>query len=163
LQTVRVTVDMPEPEAEAELAVRVVQPERPYSNVRNLRETLRACKGYIWWADPHFAKKGLEPLDDEADVTKITEIRILSGPAQATDAAKDYKRVQAEMKELGIAVEWRIVQTADRTWHDRFIVTRGKALNVPPLNTIYKGDYSEFARTDRPPFESWWNTGKPLS
>jgi len=163
LQTVRVTTEMPPPEVEAEVAVRIVQPERPYSNVRNLREVLRSCKDYIWWAEPHFGKKGFESLADEADVTKITEIRILSGPAQAGDAAKDYKRFQAEMKTLGITVEWRIVQTADRAWHDRFIVTRDKTWNVPPLNTIYKGDYSEFTRTQRPPFEDWWAKGAPLA
>jgi hypothetical protein len=31
------------------------------------------------------------------------------------------------------------------------------------LNTIYKGDYSEFARTQRPPFEDWWAKGAPLA
>jgi hypothetical protein len=51
---------MAAPEEEAEVVVRIVHPERPYSNVRNLREVLRACKDYIWWADPHFAKKGFE-------------------------------------------------------------------------------------------------------
>jgi hypothetical protein len=95
---------------------------------------------------PHFAKKGFEALTDEADATKISEIRILSGPAQAGDATKDYKRFQGEMKALGIRVEWRIVQTADRDWHDRFIVSRDAAWNVPPLNTIYKGDSASSLR-----------------
>jgi len=43
------------------------------------------------------------------------------------------------------------------------MVTRDKAWNVPPLNTIYKGDYSEFSRTQRPPFEDWWAKGAPLT
>jgi hypothetical protein len=163
LQTVRVTTEMPQLGAEADVPVRIVQPERAFSNVRNLREVLRACTDYIWWADPHFAKKGFESLTDEADATKISNILILSGPAQAADAVKDYKRFQSEMQGLGITVEWRIVQTADRDWHDRFIVTKDKAWNVPPLNTIYKGDYSEFARTQRPPYVEWWKKGTPLS
>jgi hypothetical protein len=67
------------------------------------------------------------------------------------------------MKALGIRVEWRIVQTADRDWHDRFIVSRDAAWNVRPLNTIYKGDYSEFGQTQRPPFEEWCKKGVPLA
>lgn len=146
-----------------EVSVRIVQPERPYTNIRNLREIIRSGKDYVWWADPHFGKKGFEPLADEADASKIKEIRILSGPAQSADATKDYTRFQAEMKALGINVEWRIVQTADRTWHDRYIISRDAAWNVPPINTIYKNDYSEFSRTDRPPFEDWWKKGTPLT
>jgi hypothetical protein len=163
LQTVRVMAAMPNVEDEPDVPIRIVQPERPYSNVRNLREVLRACRTYIWWTDPHFAKKGFESLTDEADATKIREIRILSGPQHASQAIKDYERFRTEMNSLGIAVEWRIVQTADRDWHDRFIVTPGKAWNVPPLNTIYKGDYSEFARTQPPPFANWWAKGTPLA
>jgi hypothetical protein len=112
---------------------------------------------------PALRQEGVRILTDEADATSISEIRILSGPVQAGDAANDYKRFRAEMKTLGITAEWRIVQTAERTWHDRFIVTRDKAWNVPPLNTIYKGDYSEFTRTQRPPFEDWWVKGAPLA
>ena len=47
-------------------------------------------------------------------------------------------------------------------FHDRFIVTRGKAWNVPPINTLYKDDYSEITATNAPPFESWWQKGKPI-
>jgi hypothetical protein len=165
-QTVRLVEAVPDSQDETDApqpSVRIVQPERPYSNVRNLREVLRACKDYIWWADPHFGKKGLEALTDEADATKIKEIRILSGPAQATDATSDYKRFRSEMNALGITVEWRVVQTGDRDWHDRFIVSRSTAWNTPPLNTIYKGDYSEFSQTQRPPFEEWWRKGAALN
>ena len=37
-------------------------------------------------------------------------------------------------------------------WHDRFILGRSQAWNVPPVNTLFKGDYSEASKTPtRPP------------
>ena len=57
------------------------------------------------------------------------------------------------MRHRGIGVEWRVLQISDIDWHDRFILGRNEAWNVPPVNTLYKGDYSELTRTQRPPFE----------
>lgn len=161
LQTVRTLAPVPEEQA---ASLRVVEPERPYSNVLALRETLRACDDYIWWAEVHLDRKVLEPLSYEADGARITEIRLLSGPANANDDTnKDLKRFTAEMKHLGIAIEWRIVPRKELVWHDRYILGRNQAWNVPPVNTLHKGDYSELSRTRRPPFESWWKKGVPLA
>ena len=153
---------MPEAE-EAEPALRVIERDRPYSNVVALRRTLRACSDHIWWVDAHFSRKGLEPLTDEADATRIREIHILSGSAQVgADTGSDFKRFQNEMATLGIVAEWRVIERPDQEFHDRFIVTNGKAWNVPPINTLYKGDYSEITATTAPPFQAWWAKGKPL-
>lgn len=162
-QTVRITAPLPDGEEEFAPVVRVVEPDRPYSNVRHLREILRRCDGYIWWAEPHFSRKGLEPLSDEADGERITEIRILSGPAAVNEKAeKDWKRFHAEMAALGIIAEWRVMP-APLDWHDRFVLSRKEAWNVPPVNTLYKGDYSQASRTpSRPPFERWWADGTAL-
>lgn len=100
----------------------------------------------------------------EADGARIAEIRLLSGPTNANeDVHKDLKRFTAEMRHLGVAVEWRIVPKHDLDWHDRFILGRDRAWNVPPVNTLYKGDYAELARTRRPPFETWWSKGVALA
>jgi hypothetical protein len=163
LQTVRVTTETPQMDDEAsEPTLRVIQPERPYQNVRHLREVLRACRDYIWWAEPNFTKKMLEPLQDEADGTKVKQIRILSGPTESEKEVNDFKRFKAEMKTLGITVEWRTVEKKDRAWHDRYIVTRDKAWNVPPTNTLFKNDYSEISQTTKPPFQEWWKKGKAV-
>jgi hypothetical protein len=164
MQTVRITAPLPDGGQAFAPVVRVVEPDRPYSNVRHLREILRQCDGYIWWAEPHFGRKGLEPLVDEAEGERITDIRILSGPAQVNERAEnDWKRFHAEMAALGITAEWRVVPQP-LPWHDRFIVSRKQTWNVPPINTLYKGDYSEASRTTvRPPFEKWWADGVPLA
>lgn len=161
MQTVRVTAPvLDEASEEPPPTLRIVERDRPYSNVRHLRETLRRCRDHIYWVDAHFSRKGLEPLVDEADATLINVINILSGPAQVgEDALKDFKRFKTEMANLGVTAEWRVVQREDQEFHDRFIVTKGAAWNVPPINTLYKGDYSEITETVRPPFERWWAKG----
>lgn len=165
-QTVRLVEPLPDADEQPEekpTAIRIVEPDRPYSNRRHLREVLREGRDFIWWADMHFEKRGLEPLADEADASKVKEIRVLMVNRPKPSDVADYKAFVDEMAKLGIAAELRVVPAPDRDWHDRFIITRGKAWNVPPLNTIFKGDYSQFTRADMPPFEAWWDKGTPLA
>jgi hypothetical protein len=165
-QTVRLVEILPDADEQARgisPSVRIVEPDRPYSNRRHLREVLRECRDFIWWADMHFEKRGLEPLADEADAAKVQEIRVLMVNRPKPGDLADYTSFVAEMAKLGITAEFRVVAAPDRDWHDRFIVTKGKAWNVPPLNTIFKGDYSEFTLTQPPPFETWWAKGTPLA
>lgn len=42
--------------------------------------------------------------------------------------------------------------------HDRWILSKDMTVNVPPIDTIFKGQYSEMKKTNnRPPFEDWWS------
>jgi hypothetical protein len=161
-QTVRLVEPLPDSEDNDDApqpSIRIVEPDRPYSNIRHLRETIRSCRDYIWWADPHFEKRGFEPLMDEADASRIKSIRILSGTRPSSGDLKDYNAFKTEMAAIGITVEYSVVAPPDREWHDRFIVSRHAAWNVPPLGAVTKGSYSEFTKTATPPFESWWKKG----
>jgi hypothetical protein len=159
-QTVRSVTVSEEREAPA---VRVIEPHRPYSNLQQLRETLRACNDFIVWIEPHFPRKGLEPLAEEADSTRIKRVRILSGKANADErTVADYHRFQTQMKHRGIRAEWRILDPPPT--HDRYIITKDAAWNVPPVNTLYKGDFSEIIKTTtKPPFEMWWKKAAELA
>jgi hypothetical protein len=164
LQTVRITIPIPD-EGGPEPTVRVIDPERPYSNIRHLREVLRACRDFIWWTEPHFAPKLLEALANEADSEKISEIRILTGTESRERVLKkgveDFQRFRSEMKALGINAHWRVGSKRDK--HDRFLLERARTWNMPPINTLMKGDYSEISETpNRPPFEDWWSEGTDL-
>lgn len=164
LQTVRTTIPLPD-EGGPDPVVRVVDPDRPYSNVRHIREVLRSCRDFIWWTEPHFAPKILEPLSDEADAERISEIRILTGGESRLKLLKrgqdDFKRFQEEMNSLGITATWRLGAKHGR--HDRFILERSRTWNLPPINTLLKGDYSEISETpNRPPFDEWWSAAEPL-
>lgn len=164
-KTVRLTVPTPDEESDEPVLVRIVAPERPFSNRRHLRETLRECTGYIWWADPHFDKAGLEPLVDEVDGDSVKEIRILTGSIPTpSEVANHYKPFEMEMANVGVEVEVRVVAGPDRDWHDRYIVGKNVVWNAPPIKTVMKGSYSEFKKTDaKPPFDEWWLKGAPIS
>lgn len=128
-QTVRILAPVPDQVA---AVVRVIEPERPYSNVVALREILRSCEGYIHWAEPHLPWKVLEPLSYEADSSTISDIKLLSSETSDNERTRsDFGRFAQEMSFRGIAAEWRVIEKKKMKWHDRFIVGRRQAWNVP--------------------------------
>lgn len=150
---------------EIEVSTKFLAPETPYSNVRNLREILRNSTGFVHWFDKHFSLRGLEPLHDEADGTKINEIKILSGITSGRVNERlrdDFIRFRDEMKTRQIDAELRIVCNKDilNDIHDRWIISKNSVFNIPPIDTIFQGQYSEMKKTDnRPPFAEWWSYG----
>jgi len=149
-------------EAERRATPTTFEPATPYSNVLRLRNILRQCSGYVWWLDKHFSRKGLEPLAETVESPTIRQIRILSSEVNVTsEARKDFARFAREMASKGITAEWRVAPLTDV--HDRYIVSEHTCFNIPPINTIYQGGYSEaFTTTVRPPFEHWWQSASPL-
>jgi len=123
---------------------------------------LREARSYVWWVDMHFAARALEELVEGVDRSRVKEIRILSGPDNVNHRAKrDFQRLRAEMEGVGLRVAWRVVR--ERVTHDRYIITEGKVYNVPPVNSLFQGSYSEILLTPNvPPFETWWARGVPL-
>ena len=144
------------PVADPPPSAHVIRPEQPFSNVLNLRHVLRSCVDYIWWADLHFAHRALEEIYEALDPANVHQVRILSGPANVNDrATRDFKRFREEMQLRGVNAEWRV---SERFAHDRFILGRGQCYNVPPINSLLQGSYSEILETpNRPPFEHWWD------
>lgn len=163
-QTVRVAIEPPEETTDFEPVVRVIEKDRPFSNVLHLRQMLRSCEDYIWWAEPHLPRKALESLVLEADRAKITEIRLVSSPREVDEATlKDWKRFRSEMDALGIEAEWRVAKPGTLGLHDRYIIGRRQVWNLPPVNSLHKGDYAEAFKTpNRPPFGDWWDAATPL-
>ncbi|MFC1976797.1 hypothetical protein ACFLWS_00800 [Chloroflexota bacterium] len=133
----------------------VVRPEEPYSNVLKLRQLLRGSEEYLWWIDPHFPPRGLEELMFSLDPSLVRDVRILSGPDHVDLRAKrDFSRFREELGNKGIDTEWKILKGFT---HDRFIMSKNRCYNVPPLNSLLKGQYSEISLTsNEPPFMQWW-------
>jgi hypothetical protein len=147
-----------------ELVTRFLTPELAYSNLRNLWEVLRNCKNYIHWFDKHFSPKGIESLIDEADGTKINEIKILTGIGSTNleKLRRDFIRFESEIKLRHINSEIRVIFDKNllNDIHDRWIISQNDCYNVPPVNSIYMGQYSEIVKTsNRPPFNDWWDKG----
>lgn len=136
----------------------VISPRTPMSNIVRLRQVLRSMAGVVWWAEPHLSRRILEDLIEELDFTRVTEVRLLSGnsPDILNDKAKnDFSRFKEEAERKGVTVSWRA--DSNRDWHDRYLVDDRVSYNLPPANTLYKGDYSEILPTEkRPPLEEWW-------
>jgi hypothetical protein len=143
----------------------MVSPKTPYLNVVRLRRILRPLKGVVWWADPHFGARAMEELAEELDTAAVSEVRILSGDADnvvSTRSMKDYGRFRAELANKAVSVEWRVDGRASRDWHDRWVADDTTIWNVPPINTLFKNDYSEISpASERPPLEEWWMRSKP--
>jgi hypothetical protein len=144
--------------------IRVIQPDRPYTNVMHLRYLLRECAEYIWWAEPHLNQKALEPLATEVDPARVSEIHLLSGPTAIDDTTRrDWHRFKKEMAAVNINAEWRVLAKNAVPFHDRYLMGREGAWNVPPVNSLYKGSYAEATRCEtRPPFPDWWSEGSTL-
>ena len=47
--------------------------------------------------------------------------------------------------------------------HGRWILSKKICYNIPPINSIYMGQYDEIKPSNnRPPFDIWWKEGKDL-
>jgi len=141
-----------------------LSPEARYTNIKYLWSVLRRCSEYIHWVDKHFSAKGLEPLSEEADATKIKEVKILSGLSNNINEKlkRDFIRLKEELKSRGINMELRVICNDDflRKIHGRWIISKGICFNIPPVNSIYQGQYDEIKETENiPPFEEWWKQG----
>lgn len=140
----------------------VFTPTTPFSNVIQLRDLLRRCSRYLWWADPHFGWRALEDILFAIDITHVREIRILSRALVVDDKARrEFKRFADEMNSRGVNVAWRVTEASAS--HDRYIVTEHHTWNVPPVNAIYEGKYGEALETQTvPPFDEWWAAAQPI-
>jgi len=143
--------------------IRIISPDTPFTNVKNIREILERCKEYIHWVDKHFSIKGLDTLDEIADGSRINEIKILSGPANVNKRFFAYwKRFKQEMGLKKIRAECRVITTKDalKLIHDRWIISKNIQYNIPPIDTIFQGQWGEFKVTNiEIPFDEWWRIG----
>lgn len=165
LKSVRSLAPAPESAlaGEVQAIAAMISPKTPYLNVVKLRRILRPLRGVVWWADPHFGARALEELAEELEFSAVSEIRVLSSdqPSVLTErSGKDFKRFVGELGSKGVLAEWRT--DPKRDWHDRWLADDKAAWNMPPVNTIYKNDYSEiYPASERPPLQTWWDRSSP--
>jgi hypothetical protein len=155
-------------EERGKTSAHVLSPDRPFGNLLALRSVLRAATDFLWWYEPQMPPKVLEVLYGELDGAKVTDVRLLSGPANITDALKaDFGRFSTELKKTrGIVVGWRVLQKPEAfKRHDRIILSKDQAKNLPPLNTILAGSVGEILPSEIAPgeFEEWWKLGTDLA
>jgi len=139
-----------------------IRPEEPFSNLVKLRQVLRGCEKHIWWADRYFNARGLEELIICVDPAMVREVRILSGPENVDERTRrDFDRFREELRQKGIVAEWRVLKSFA---HDRVIISENACFNVPSIDTVLRGQYSEILETpNRPPFENWWDRATSIA
>ena len=145
----------------------LLAPDTRYSNVLALREMLRAARVWIRWYEQHMPAKVMEVLHRELQSGTVSNIRILSGPANVTkDAQVEFRLFREEMaKKRGITVEWRVLSKEEAAnHHDRFFLSEGLARNLPPLNSILKGTTGEILPSQIGPadFDQLWAKGADI-
>ena len=148
-----------------------IAPETPYGNIIWLRRILSECRKFIYWLDKHFYKMGLEDIWEVADGTKVQQIHVLS--LQLEDnlnqtAKNEYNHLRQELTRKGISLEWRIIEKQKiKDTHDRWIIGKNCAYNVPNINAIHSGqraelnlsnNYKEVLKT----FLSYWDIATPV-
>lgn len=148
-----------------------IAPETPYSNIMRLRQILSECRGFIYWLDKHFFKIGLKDIWEVADGTRVQHIHILSLQLKDNlnqDAKDEYNRLKQELVRKGISLEWRIIESQKiKDIHDRWIISKNRAYNVPDINSIHSGKKSELIRSSNhkevlKTFLSFWDIATPV-
>lgn len=149
-----------------------IHPERPYRNRMNLYKAFANCNDYLWWVDKHFIWRGFELLSDycnQAGRPPLQEIRIL-GTVRVSDREmrrlrREFPDVRQELAQLGISVEMRVLddQTLLASFHDRYLISRDIAFNLPPVGSLLRGQAGSICLDDNPlDFQNLWSHATPL-
>ena len=141
-------------EAESLSAHQFISPDTPFSNIKRLKDIIKSLKGTVYWIDKHFDKKAFDILVDSVDASKISNFIIISGEANKTQSAvNEFLKLKGELHNKGTNIEWKIItdQNILSSFHDRWLCDSKDAWNIPPVNSIFKGQESEMLRTSNKP------------
>lgn len=129
-----------------------IDSSRPYSNIVWIKRVLSECDEFIYWIDKHFQKEALEWIWEIADASKMKEIKIISLDTNENlnkKAKDEYKRLKRELSLKGIGLTWYVIDSKEiRDTHDRWILGKDYARNVPNVNAILSGQRAELSRSD---------------
>jgi len=147
---------------------KIISPSTPFTNIKNLREIFRNCEDYVIWIDKHFGKRGFELLIEELDGNEVSDVKILMSINSSDDFVKlhkDFKRFKTEMEHKGINSTCKVIVDKDliNDIHGRWIISKSFCYKVPPLNSIFKGQYDELVKIEsRPEYDEWWSKSYDL-
>lgn len=148
------------------LDVKLLSPEKPFSNKKAIRDIISLCEKHIYWVDKYFSKAGLDWLSESLDAGKVKEVRILMSLEKVDKKFISlYKDLKKELKSDGIKCELRVISDnkLNANIHDRWIISENLCYNMPSTDTIARGQYSEVKRTmNLPPFNEWWEKSKDI-
>lgn len=143
-----------------------LHPDQPFSNELAVRRIIRKLEGIVFWYEQHLDRKVLEILTDELVTGSISEVRLLSGPANLSPKTKKaFGRFSAELGNKEVIAEWRVVEAeVARGMHARVIADDDEVFELPPLNSVLAGTVDSIRESEIPldPFEKAWEDATPL-
>jgi len=116
-----------------------MDPERPFTSLTSVFSLVESLKGSVQILDKDINEgvfKFLIRLDDD----RVDSVQILGGKSHFSPGLRDgYKAFKDELKNRGIAVEYRILDDSDaRKIHDRYLIAQDVVFNTPPWNIIHR-------------------------
>ena len=146
--------------------VKLLSPEKPFSNKKTIRDIISSCERHIYWVDKYFSRAGLDWLVESLNTGKVKDIRILMSAEKVDKKFLSlYKDLKEELKNGGVKCELRVISDnkLNADIHDRWIISKNLCYNMPSTDTIARGQYSEIKRTANfPPFDDWWKKSKDV-
>ena len=61
-------------------------------------------------------------------------------------AYNDYQLLCSELAERKIVLSWRIIDSKEFKWHDRWVVADNCCYNIPPVLAIIRGQRSDIVK-----------------
>ena len=118
-----------------------LDPATPFSNDLALKRVVRTLKGRIFWWEQHMDRKVLEVLIDDMNPDAVTELRLLSGPANVSQKTKKaFERFVTGERPQGIDCAWRVLPADEaRDLHARVLFDNDATYELPPLNSALQG------------------------
>lgn len=147
----------------------LISPANPFTNRIIFVNTLKSCDEYIHWVDKYFSKNGLELLAESID-EKIKEIKIIMSIEKADDNFRSlFKDFKEEISNRNIKCELRVITDPKikSSIHDRFIITKYDAYNIPSPDIIARGQLSEISKSGNKvqlemKFQDLWSKSKDI-
>lgn len=137
-----------------------LDPTRPFTNELALRRVIRELRGQVFWYEQHMGPKALELLAEELEPEHVSEVLLLSGPANVTQRVKSrFERFEAELANKGVRAEWRVLPVdVAQEFHARVLFDEESVWELPPLNSLLKGTVDSIRPSGMPRsvFEEAW-------
>ena len=91
--------------------------------------------------------------------------RIAELAAQIAELNAEKKQLTDELKNIGINAELKIISDVKlkRAIHDRWIISENITFNIPSVDTVMRGQFSDITVTVKDlPFKIWWSESEDI-
>lgn len=148
----------------------IILPGKSLSNEMIFIHMLKNCNEYIYWIDKYFSEVWFEFLIRAMKNSDVKEIKIIVAIDHVNEGLKKvFKKFKEELQPLGVISEVRVIMDTKekRSIHDRFIVSKYEAYNIPSTDIVKMWQLSEITKSENKEqlyqiFNEVWNNAKDL-